>query len=212
MLGKGREKGENIIGLSNYRTNQEEQTRDYRGVQREAKKDLAKSVRPNDTFGLENQSSKLSSGALNDLAYISLLFGLLTTIVDGENGKDVGSGLVLKEDYRTNKRINRRIETLLNKLKKVMRKYKDYQNVVLPRISKLIQEIDRLSKTEVQLDYLAIYVYLVRFYENEKAGEGWKVISEKEIYGLADLIGSTKVSTYEESMFKLAYDVASILK
>lgn len=71
----------------------------------------------------QQSRTPLSSGALKDLAYVSLCYGILKTALEIDDGTCSEDGAIKRNHYKTSKRLNRRIEKIRDRLHKVMEKY-----------------------------------------------------------------------------------------
>ena len=154
---------------------------------------------------------KLSSGAIKDLAYVSLCYGLFKTALEIEDGTCSDDGAIKRNHYKTSKRLNRRIEKLRDRLYSVMQKYAHES----PRVRKINEKLFRgtmVGTEPTQLDYLGVFICLLRFYERDKPClEDFKVISESELYELSDLVGMTQAGGSEGRMYELACEMVKVL-
>lgn len=153
----------------------------------------------------------LSAGAIKDLAYVTLCYGLIKTAVDIDEGSIPADGAIKRESYRASKRLNRRMTDLSERLNAVMRKYSHEVDRVRVHINKLFTHTET-GTIPTQLDYLGVFVYLLRFYERKKpVMEDFRVISERELYDITDLMESTNAKNSESEMYKLAYKMVELI-
>lgn len=155
--------------------------------------------------------ARLSSGAIKDLAYVSLCYGLFKTALEIEDGTCSDEGAIKRNHYKTSKRLNRRIANLQGRLYGVMEKYAHEA----PRMRKMNEKLfggTMVGTEPTQLDYLGVFIYLLRFYERDKPVlEDFKVISESELYELSDLMGMTQAGGSEGRMYELACAMVKVL-
>ena len=154
----------------------------------------------------------LSGGAIRDLAYISLCYGFLKVAVEIDEGSIPADGAIKRDSYRASKRLNRRMVDLAKRLEAVMQKYSHESKRVHTSMGKLFNHA-MVGSIEAQLDYLGVFVYLLRFYERDKPSlEDVKAIREREINDLADLVGMTQAKESESEMYKIAYTLVELLR
>ena len=180
-------------------------------LQLQAREVLDGATRPKYSTAKKKASTPLSSGAIKDLSYISLCYGLFKTALEIEDGTCSDDGAIKRNHYKTSKRLNRRIEKLRDRLYSVMQKYAHES----PRVRKINEKLFRgtmVGTEPTQLDYLGVFIYLLRFYERDKpVMEDFKVISESELYELSDLVGMTQAGGSEGRMYELACEMVKVL-
>lgn len=153
----------------------------------------------------------LSAGAIKDLAYVTLCYGLIKTAVDIDEGNIPADGAIKRDSYKASKRLNRRMVDLAKRLEAVMQKYAHELMGVRVHINKLFTHTET-GTIPTQLDYLGVFVYLLRFYERKKpVMDDFKVISERELYELSDLVGMTNAKNSESEMYNLAYKMVELI-
>ena len=146
-----------------------------------------------------------SSGYLNNLAYLQFIFGVLS-IEEAEQ---------YNTDYRINRRIDKRIASFTEKLKvfinsKLKNKVDDVK-VTTNRAMKLLKELQVMCRdTSIQLEYLVLFIYLVRFYEINNIKE-FQLVSEEWLHTTLDLLGKLPINSYEEVSFNIANKVSELL-
>lgn len=164
-----------------------------------------------------------SSGYINELAYLTLVYGLIDTSVKVENGeiketpksKAGTQGLEIKGNYKLSKRINNRLLKIKGQLYDFFTSVADdsIKQRVAKRSEKLLFETLRISNnSNLQLDFLALYVLFLRLFENDKLHRDFEALkNDKYIFDTIDLVKKDMDDSVEERMFDLAYRVKGIL-
>ena len=150
-------------------------------------------------------SRTYSSGYLTNLAYLQFIFGVLS-VDDAEKQN---------KDYKINKRLDNRIAEFTDKLKifinsKLKNKPEDVK-VTTNRAFKLLNNMQIMcSNTKIQLEYLVLFIYMVRFYENQNIEE-FQLVDINWLHTTLDLLSKLSINKYEEDSFLIANKLAELL-
>lgn len=155
--------------------------------------------------------SNVSSGFLNELAYVSLAYGLIHTALEIESGKcdDCGATKRSNSNYHINKQINRRMAKLKDELWQFLEQYKEHAKKVMIKNRRLFTLVLSHVKDSIQLDYLAVNVLSLRFAPNERKKQlddafKWIIDKEGQLLAIMDLLSETDAGKKESEMFYLA--------
>lgn len=154
-----------------------------------------------------------SKGFLKDLTYLSLAQGLLYAGIEAEKAKDNNGAILKNVNYRLNKRITQRAETLRNNILNILKKNKIYYDKITNYKNLLFAEIVKTDKP-LQLEILGLYIIFCRFYERDKPlDDEFKPILNKEnqIFTLIDLLDETEAEKAHKDMFYFADKLCTLL-
>jgi len=162
-----------------------------------------------------------SAGYVKDFTYLFLCYGLILASNDLRDGSlDSDGADVPLCDYKANKRITRRLNTLCDKLKNnistkcfedddLFKRYNKYKHDVYTCLIKN-------GGDSVVLEYLACYILYLRFQENERSKPlhedfKWIVESDGQLFEIIDILNSQPIGQRDAEMYRVATIVANEL-
>lgn len=166
-------------------------------------------------------SNTISSGCKKDLMVIQFANSLIQISKDDEanQDKDILSRKSNK-DYKLNKRIDRHLEAMTNKLGETINAiFEIGGHETAAWIRKNLDKriggtLTHIQQSTINLEMLAMYVLYVNFAETERPlHKAFKWLEDAEQYfKTTDLMSSTIISRLENPMFLSAYDVVKRIK
>ena len=159
-----------------------------------------------------------SSGYVNEFTYVLLCYGLIHAIEYVEEEDSDKRGVEPRyADYKTNKRIARRFDTLKKQLLEFIQKHGEMEKVITPKKERLFNAIlAKINNKKVVLDYLVCYILFFRFQKNERTKPlhqdfDWLTKKDGSLMELIDLLNTLDVSKREEEMFNIAEQISKEL-
>lgn len=159
-----------------------------------------------------------SSGYANEMAYVLLAYGLICAAEEVNGNTCASDGIVKREaDYKENRRISRRLNTLKNELLSFIREHEDIREQVEPKKSRLFNAIVHKTRDKViVLEYLVCYILFIRFQKNERSKPlhkdfEWLVKKDNSLMQLIDILNTLHFADKENEMLEVAYEIANEL-
>jgi len=155
--------------------------------------------------------TKLPSGAITDIAYLSLAVAVFKISGENEKTSKLDDVVVLKTDYKIQKKIDRNVKKIINKANELFANlpYTELARV-RQRQNKLFKDFLLVAPKIVQLDSYGLWVLYERFRERDKPlipQLQW--LQDLNYDYLADLID--KDNPYDAEMYENAARLAHLL-
>ena len=162
---------------------------------------------------------KLSSGAKRNILVLAFVHALLKLSREMDDDKLNEEGVEVRhynKHYKTNRRIDRRLEKLEKEVNETIESMMDYDTArwLKKKTQTLIPKALKTIPKKVSLEALAIWILFLNFFEKKDPvlHPAFEKFTEPERYMLlADLIEDVLGDTNSE-MFLVSYDCIEVLK